>query len=341
MSYAIDKEHIPIQTFVKTPLRRSGRQLCGPCPLCNDGHDRFYIDVQKNRWGCRICHPGYHDIIEFIMLRDGRGFLEACHTLKIKPERNWPHQAGPVAKIDIAKLPEYYPSQCPVYQGQAMDFIRACHARLTSTKDGMQYFDYLVNRGVDVDAINACQIGFNDITRGFRWGDTEVWAHRGIVIPWITEGVVWRVRFRTGRGDYKQAAGAANGLFIPKAVEPSSVVILVESEFDAISVNAWCNTEVFKTGNRGLSVVRGVATGGTTNARALRWFGVLGSARKVLVAFDRDDNGAGDKAAAYWIERLPNAVRLVPTRHDVNDMVMAGDDLAAWMRAGWTGKASA
>ena len=54
---------------------------------------------------------------------------------------------------------------------------------------------------------------------------------------------------------------------------------------------------------------------------------------RVLLAFDDDE--AGDNAAAWWQARLQRkGIRLRPTRHDVNAMLVAGDDLAAWVAAG-------
>jgi hypothetical protein len=55
----------------------------------------------------------------------------------------------------------------------------------------------------------------------------------------------------------------------------------------------------------------------------------MAMASRVLVAFDADETG--DEKASWWTEHLPHAVRLRPTRHDVNEMLTAGDDLTAWI----------
>lgn len=34
-------------------LKRRGRELVGPCPVCCDGHDRFAINEGKRLWNCR------------------------------------------------------------------------------------------------------------------------------------------------------------------------------------------------------------------------------------------------------------------------------------------------
>jgi hypothetical protein len=62
----------------------------------------------------------------------------------------------------------------------------------------------------------------------------------------------------------------------------------------------------------------------------------LALAPVVLVAFDADkvgadgSPGAGDCAAAWWLNVLPNAVRLRPLLHDVNSLPDA-EDVRSWV----------
>ncbi len=49
----------------------------------------------------------------------------------------------------------------------------------------------------------------------------------------------------------------------------------------------------------------------------------------VLVAFDADP--AGDKEAKWWLKCLPNARRLRPFLHDINEMLMDNWDIRAWI----------
>jgi hypothetical protein len=52
----------------------------------------------------------------------------------------------------------------------------------------------------------------------------------------------------------------------------------------------------------------------------------------IVLAFDVDANGAGDKAVQWWGDRLGDkALRIQPTAHDVTDMWKAGEDLQAWL----------
>ena len=58
------------------------------------------------------------------------------------------------------------------------------------------------------------------------------------------------------------------------------------------------------------------------------------SAACVLLAFDCDRNGAGEQAAAWWLQTLPNAVRWRPLLHDVNAMHVGGVNVRTWAAAG-------
>lgn len=77
-----------------------------------------------------------------------------------------------------------------------------------------------------------------------------------------------------------------------------------------------------------------VATGSTAGSRYTRWLAKLALAAVVLVAYDVDENSAGDKAAAWWLDVLLNAKRWRPLWRAVNDMAVDGADLCTWVQAG-------
>ena len=93
------------------------------------------------------------------------------------------------------------------------------------------------------------------------------------------------------------------------AVAYDRPAVLVEGEIDAITIAQACGTEV-----------AAVATGSTAGARRAEWIARLAQASVVLLAFDVDENGAGEQAAAWWSERLPRGRRLRPLDHDVNSL---------------------
>jgi hypothetical protein len=62
------------------PLKRSGRELVGPCPRCG-GTDRFSISIRKNCFLCRQCFPKGGGAISFVCWLDACDFRRAVATL--------------------------------------------------------------------------------------------------------------------------------------------------------------------------------------------------------------------------------------------------------------------
>jgi putative DNA primase/helicase len=79
---------VPIETIVSrrgVGLRRNGKQLCGPCPICHEGDDLFWIDQTKNLWGCRKCEVSNADVIDLMQRLDRCEFMDACEKLSGEP----------------------------------------------------------------------------------------------------------------------------------------------------------------------------------------------------------------------------------------------------------------
>ena len=71
-------------------LKRSGRDLVGPCPACG-GTDRFAVTPAKRLWCCRQCAKG-GDVIALVQHLDGGEFLDAVeHSAGERPR---PDNAG-------------------------------------------------------------------------------------------------------------------------------------------------------------------------------------------------------------------------------------------------------
>jgi hypothetical protein len=60
-------------------LKRMGRELVGPCPVCG-GHDRFAVNVAKQIWNCRGCQRG-GDVLDLVQHLDNCSFRAAVQTL--------------------------------------------------------------------------------------------------------------------------------------------------------------------------------------------------------------------------------------------------------------------
>jgi DNA primase len=160
------------------------------------------------------------------------------------------------------------------------------------------------------------------------WGidGRPVWLPRGIVIPWQHEYQLWGLNIRRPNGDlkadaskYHRVRGTTNALYNADAMDGRPVV-LVEGELDAAAVQ------------QSTDEAAAVATGSTSWGRLPRWRALLRAAPLVLVAFDAE--AAGEDAARYWTDTLPNAVRWRPHWHDVAEMLEEGADVARWVSEG-------
>jgi phage/plasmid primase-like uncharacterized protein len=60
-------------------LKRVGRELVGPCPVCG-GTDRFAVHLGKQLWNCRGCGNG-GDVLDLVQHLDGVSFAQAVETL--------------------------------------------------------------------------------------------------------------------------------------------------------------------------------------------------------------------------------------------------------------------
>ena len=352
----VDKSHIDILQVCQryTSLKRNssynGGQWVGPCPICADGgEDRFHVWPKKGdgMYWCRQCDEG-GDVIKFIQRVENVGFKDACDRLGIQLDERPPqparlprHTPPQPETPKPGRLRTDYAAYDPEWQEQAQAFIWQSRERLWNEPDALAYLTD--QRHLTEPVIVASELGFNPVEQWATWAGVKVWLPRGIVIPWIDYqpgtplGNVWRVRFRclddafnhfTPKNGmkYPQTKGSANGLYFggrSSNITGTDTVVLVEGEFDALVIHAQARY--------GLSAgLRAIATGGTTQARVTRWVDLLNQAGRVYLAFDSGETG-GPLAALWWSSMLDNAERLIPTAHDVTDMVTEGHDLYEWL----------
>lgn len=337
---------IDLLSLVGTKLKKvgstNGGEYHGACPFCG-GTDRFIVQPHARngaRWFCRQCSPKGGDSIAFVQKRDGVDFKTAIAALGLsstaQPAARKQVLRSPRIRHDATEVPapaplkpDYVSLNDSEYQRRADDFIAESVEQL-KPKYGSEALDYLRGRGLSDATIGAAEIGYNPMDRNEQWGEADVWLPAGIVIPWQIDEQIWRVNFRRmgniEKGQrYISAKGAANGLYNADDIRLGCTVVMVEGEFDALAIRTGAAALL----PRGLVAV---ATGSSSGAHILRWVARLSLAERVLLAFDVDENGAGDKAAAWWRAQLGNkAVRLTPTAHDVNDMLKSGHNLVEWI----------
>lgn len=315
-----------ILDYVPTKLRwkahTNGGEHAGPCPWCG-GRDRFRVwpnSGDRGRFWCRQCGRSGDTITLLTELR-GVSFAEAADMLGgalSQPARQLGQPAPGQGKA-LAPPPK-------IWRSRAWALTEASITHLWSDK-GTRARKWLLARGLTDETMHVASLGYNPEDRrepARKWGldrEQEVFIPRGITIPWMIKSDIWRfnVRRPAGTPRYIGPAGSSNGLYNVDDVMPGAPVVLVEGEIDALSVMQ-------------VAGIPAVATGSTSGSRRYTWVLRLMKASQVLIAFDSDE--AGEKAAAFWFEALPNASRLRPYWDDANAMLQEGIDLKAWVASG-------
>jgi DNA primase len=314
---------------VSRKSRSRGGQYNGPCILdCGGiGNDRLWVQPNFGDYGwfrCNVCGAKGSGV-DYLMMKRGWSKQEALKYVGWKP-RDGSEPQFLIPKNILAG--EVYPThEAPPakWQEKARAFVDYCRETLWSEK-GQGALDYLRARGLKDETIKVAQLGYNPAKlrqSADKWGlkQHSILAP-GIVIPWVLgENEIWRITIRdettpegSKEGRYKQVAGGSNGLYFGFLLSYDRPVILVEGEFDALSIAQECGHHVAVC-----------ATGTTEGSRITRWLAALAVKDMVLVAFDAEESG--DKAADWWLKRLENARRLRPFWKDANQMLQDGVDL--------------
>jgi Toprim-like len=214
--------------------------------------------------------------------------------------------------------------------------VANCRAALWDA-GGARALAWLHGRGLGDETIKAAGLGYNPADAYHdraAWGlppesdedghPKRVWLPRGVVIPWVIGGELWRVNVRRPVGDpkYIGPAGCAMGLYNADALTPARPAVLVEGELDALTV-----------GQAAGDLVTAVATGSTSWGHRPRWIAQLALPPIVLVAFDGDD--PGEEAARWWLGVLSSGRRWrAYYGKDANGLAQGGGDVRAWVMAG-------
>jgi len=337
---------------------KDGGEYWGACPFCGDGgkgrnSDRFHVwpKAQTPRYWCRDCEKN-GDAIQYVRERFNLSYPEALDRLGLAGD-NGNGAAASAGQAPVI-LPRHDPAAPPSdgWQARAVTFCMECEDRLW-TPAGARALTWLRNeRGLSDATIRAASLGYNpaDVHEERAAWDLppehddqgrpkRVWLPRGVVIPWVAAGHLWRVNIRrpltkeqqaAGQDKYMGPAGWTNALFRADTLTPDRPAVIVEGEFDALAI--WQDAG---------DLVTPVATGSISGARRARWLGALALSPVVLVAFDDDQPdpktglGAGDSAAKYWLDVLGNARRWrAYYAKDPSGLATAGGDLRAWVAAG-------
>lgn len=320
----------------------NGGEWHGPCPWCA-GADRFHVWPEQNQgkggFWCRSCNRG-GDSITFLREKEGMTYKEACAALNIRIYDNAPRQEY--------KQQEFQPRQCddPVqlWQQHAEKLVAWAQENL---KKNQAVIDWLTSRGIPPASAEQYRLGWNPGDNGkdlFRarkaWGLEEILKEngkpkmliipRGLVIPYITDGVIQRIKIRrpeehrTKEWDlpYYVLPGSSQATMI---CAPERIAfVVVEAELDAIA----CATSQPYVGS--------VAVGSSHAKPDTAAYQNLKRAVQILNSLDYDQAGTGGGKwwAEHWggkCERWP-----VPQGKDPGDYARLGNNLGEWLEKGVT-----
>jgi hypothetical protein len=330
----------------KVKLRRvsgtKGGEWQGPCPGCG-GVDRFHVWPMQNEgkgsYWCRGCEKG-GDNIQYLRDFEGMTFKDACAYLNIdipdqpgQPGRNLTQKTPPPEKPQFQ--PEVKTPPAELWQEKAEKLIAWAQGNLTTNAEALAW---LAERGITAETAENYRLGWNpgedgkDIYRNRKsWGLPEVmkddgrpralWIPQGLVIPYIVDGIVHRVRIRRPEGEprYYVLPGSSTATMI---IEPQRrAFVIVESELDAITVAAHN------------AIAGAVALGSVSAKPDAETYAILQDALQILVALDYD--AAGLKALKWWKEQFDRCDRWpVPKGKDPGDAIKMGIDLNIWIQMG-------
>jgi len=307
------KRRLPLLEYLQRghwQARRAGTpaEFVGLCPLHHETKPSFYVNARKNLFYCHGCGRG-GDLIRLIELSQGLSFRQTIDYLQrhIPP----PHH-GDVR----SQAARFYQSQLHLHP-PALDYLaqRGLHDPALIETLGMGYAcggnlrSYLATQGFSFAEMLAS--GLIDP----QGRDT---FYRRVIFPCRQASRVVNLYGRSIHPGlpHRLLPSSKGGLFAWESVGSGSAVILVEGLFDL--------AVLWQAGFRNTTSALGTHLTGT------QWEQLSGfPGRLVYLAFDQDENQAGQRAAQQLAQRLENvgvAAPIVPLPHgqDPNSYFVAG-----------------
>jgi len=322
-------------TELKYVATTGGGEYAGPCPFCG-GQDRFRVQPDHSggaRWYCRGCGgERWHDVIDYVIRRDGVDFITASKTFGIASLPLEPHK-----RIEsVQKSRDPIPPPMSDWQIGAKTFLEECEQSLWEVS-GSKALGYLRHRGLTDETIKRYKLGFN-LKERFdplgKWGlsnsknsqQSKVYLPPGITIPCTIDEKVWYIKIRQNEAQpkYLNVKGGRSALFGADNLRGELQILLTEGELDAILADQELG-----------AICRAATLGSASTTLDLpTWGRYLMPAQKIFVAQDADDAGMrgsaelSKKSAQIYSIRIPV---LRPGDKDITDYVLSGGNLREWI----------
>jgi DNA primase len=322
------KQHFPLLDYLLrhnwTPCRRSIRQeFVGLCPLHGDTRPSFYVNACRNLFYCHGCGQG-GDLIRFVELFLHVPFRQSVAHL----QRELASVARSATATELlARTADYYqlelhrhPEAVRYLESRGLRDFAIIEELGIGYAPGGSLRRHLTSRGYSSDLLRHTGL------IGSQGRDTFC---RRVIIPCRQDGQIVNLYGRSigAAFPHRLLPRSRGGLFAWESVRHSSSVILVEGLFDLALL--------WQSGFRNTTSALG------THLTSAQLDQLCGSPDRLLyIAFDQDENHAGQQASQQLARRLKCAggtvhiVRL-PAGHDPNSYFFAGAtaaDFAACLR---------
>lgn len=312
------------------PVKQSGGWQFWRCPFHDGDHDPSF-GVKGDGFFCFGCKK-HGDALDWLKDRQALGTTEALSELRRLaglPELQRPPET---AKSNGGNHNDDPPPE--PWQERARAWA-AWAAEQLWTPAGAPGLAYLQAGGLTEATIRAWGLGWCPKwykEPAARWGldGDPVSLPRGVVIPCEVGGVFWYGKVRVFDADgqpatkpkYHGPRGGHGALFGADRFQGDGrPLLLCEGERDTLL--AW----------QELRDLADVATLGGASAGLGRWALWLLAYRRIVIAFDNDENRTGQNAAAELQAAIRRAVVRIPPHGDLTDFHAAGGDLRAWLGA--------
>jgi len=305
------------------------------CPLHNETKGNSLV-VYDDHWKCYGKCSCTGDVIEWVIRKWGKTFLEACALLGGSNESVWRErpQRRVIEEVESQSTP---PTED--WQLNSLQIVEYAESMLWG-RNGKRALDYLLNsRGLTRSTIKEHRLGYipgaadqwrYDIIPGWTDDRGNVPVACGITIPHLANGHLWAVRVRRAAdiiGKYHGIRGGSKALYNADSVIPGSILFITEGEFDALLIDQHSFDHDLN------NPVCAVSLASASNYRINRyWYPKLIGAPMIAARLDAD--AAGDKALTQ-LQTLSPVFRpcQVPVGKDVTDFYLlhGAGELKRWI----------
>jgi len=168
-------------------LRRQGKEMVGPCPICRAGDDRFWVRKDGQSGGCRKC--GFAgDMFDLMAKVEAISLGEAAERLSLGIGYS---DVTPIAPTKIVKssIPEWKSLE---WQSRAKRLVAAGKQALNAP-GGVRCQDYIYGRSLSFETSDAMQFGYSP----GLFDPVDKSKRPALLIPWIDGvGTVFAIKYR-------------------------------------------------------------------------------------------------------------------------------------------------